>query len=79
MVIVGDTTVIQGSRGAFVNREALEHQMVAMRMPQVYVAFRAHLSRATRRLRRLQDNMSVSVNLLWLGLLNALAAYNVLL
>ena len=53
MVIVGDTTVIQGSRGAFVNREALEHQMIAMRMPQVYVAFRAHLSRATRRLRRL--------------------------
>ena len=53
MVIVGDTTVIQGSRGAFVNREALEHQMVAMWMPQVYVAFRAHLSRATRRLRRL--------------------------
>ena len=33
MVIEGDTTVIQGSGGAFVNREALEHQMVAMRMP----------------------------------------------
>ena len=79
MVIVGNTTVIQGSRGTFVNRDALEHQMITMRMPQVYVAFRAHLSRATRRLRRLQDNLSVSVNLLWLGLLNALAADNVLL
>ena len=33
MMTVGDTTVIQGSRGALVYREALEHQMVAVWMP----------------------------------------------
>ena len=82
MVTIGDTTIIQGSRGAFVNREALEHQMVAVRVPQVYVAFRAYLSRAatTRRLCRLQDDLPVLVQLLRvIGLLDALAAHNVLL